>query len=163
MKRILAVVACIMMFAILGGGGPVLSLDLIPSGGQWRPYIGAGYDTGWSLVTFSVNLQHALVLNGWYSLQVARVFSITATGNTRWGGIIGAWAELCDGAFTQTAIGIGPMATVQMQGMNLAIKLFLFANVGGNDAVFGLQPAITFWFDFMPNCLTTEPGCQTGW
>lgn len=162
-KRAALVALLTGVLSIVGTAGPLLSLDLVPSGGYWVPYIGAGYDTGWSLVTFSVTMEHALVLNGWYTLQAARLFPISRTGNTRWGGIVGAWAELCDGSFTQAIMGIGPMVTVQMQGMNVALKLFLFTSVGGNSAMFGFQPAISFWFDFMPQCGTTEPGCEVGW
>lgn len=163
MKRGVCVLAFVMLFGLVGAAGPLIALDLVPSSGKWVPYIGFGEDTGWSLVTISVNSQQALVLNGWYNLQVARLFPITETGNTRWGGVLGAWVGLCDGFFIDGIVGIGPMATVQAQGMNLALKLFLFSNIGGNYTLFGLTPTISFWFDFMPNCGTTEPGCQAGW
>ena len=163
MKRVLVLISCIAVFGVLSVGGPLVSLDIVPSEGFWVPYIGYGYDTGWSLVTFGVDIADALVLNGWYTLQVSRLFSITASGNTRWGGIVGGWAELCNGNFSRTAVGVGPIVTAQMQGMNVALKLMLFGSITGESAVFGLQPTISFWFDFLPNCLTSEPGCEAGW
>lgn len=171
MKRGVCVLAFVMLFGIIGAAGPFLGLDLVPAydvetlEGYWLPFIGGGYDTGWSLVTFGVNIQQALVLNGVYQLQVARLFPITETGNTRWGGILGAWVSLCNGYFDTGVVGIGPMATVQVQGMNLALKLFLFSSIYGDDTLFGLSPSISFWFDFMPRCAVfyCEPGCQAGW
>ncbi len=163
MKKVLLGIVMAAVLGTMAMGGPLIGLDLVPSGGVWVPYLEAGYDTGWSLVTVGTNMPYALILNGWYNIQVSRLFSITETGNTRWGGILGVWVNLCNGSFTGTSIGIGPMVTAQMQGMNVALKLFLFNNVSGSSHVFGLQPTLSFWFDFIPNCGTTEPGCEADW
>ena len=162
MKRVLIALVMSVVLAGPAVAGPFIVGELVPSAGIWRPYVGAGYDTGWSLVSFSVTMEHALILNGWYKLEVARLWDISRTGNTRVGGLILGAVELCNGAPTAAVVGFGGMGVARWQGINLDVKLILFNNVLGDSVLLGLLPSFGIRFDFNPCCTTEPPGCNEG-
>ena len=162
MKRLSLIVGvlAVLGFSVASLGGPYFLGELVPSGGLWRPYVGFGYDTGWSLVSFSFTLEHALILNGWYKLEVARLWNISRTGNTRAGGLILAAVGLYNGYPIKASAGVGIIGSARWEGLNLDVKLVLFRNVKGDSVLLGLQPSFGIRFDFNPCCTTPPPGCE---
>lgn len=152
-------VLAVLGFSVASLGGPYFLGELVPSGGYWRPYVGFGYDTGWSLVSFSFTLEHALILNGWYKLEAARLWNISRSGNTRVGGLILAAVELCNAQPTTAAAGVGIIGSARWEGLNFDVKLVLFGDVSGESVLLGLQPSFGVRFDFNPCCRTEPPGC----
>lgn len=159
MRKIVAIAVAVLSLGWAALAGPFVIGEIVPSGGIFRPYVGAGWDTGWLISSFTVSMEHALVMDGWYSLSVARVWDVSRTGNTRLGGVISGWVEMCSGVPTASAIGIGGLGVVRWQGINAFLKLILFGSIEGQSVLFGLQPVVGVYFDFSPCCFTPPPDC----
>lgn len=159
MKRLIGVAVAVIALGTAAFAGPFVLGELVPSRGTFRPYIGGGYDTGWSIVSFTVSMEHALVLDGWYGLSVAPVWDVTGSGNVRIGGVVSGWVEVCSGVPTSSSVGMGGIGVARWQGINVFAKLLLFRSVSGSSVLFGLQPVVGLFFDFSPCCGTPPPGC----